>query len=233
MENATDALKIAFVAIIFVMALTVSIFMFSQLNSVSKTVFKSTDITSFYEYEEATNQKNRIVGLETIIPSLYKYYKEDYTILFLNKNGTPLSLYKTQIDKNLWGNGDYNTTKGLIGKYYSNKSDNNPVCTFDVDEETVRHEPWTGSSEDYKNNIDAFLYGKKFYYPSGAKNNDGTIKNYDYSKELVNSKGFIGKYSGKQFYEMIGEYTYNTEEQINNKLLKAKKKRVIIYQLVD
>lgn len=59
---------------------------------------------------------------------------------------------------------------------------------------------------------------------------------YDYKSELLNAEGFIGKYSGKQFYEMIGEYTYNIgtdEEQKTNELLKNRKKRVIIYQLVS
>ena len=74
------------------------------------------------------------------------------------------------------------------------------------------------------------LYGNKFYFP------DGSGMFYDYKSELLNAEGFIGKYSGKQFYEMIGEYTYNIgtdEEQKTNELLKNRKKRVIIYQLVS
>lgn len=201
MENATDALKIAFAAMIFVMALSIAIAMFSQLNDVSKVVLSSSDVTSFYEYEQTTNQKNRIVGLEAIIPTIYKYYKENFTILFLDRSGNPLPLYRTKTNKDSWGGGSdefgVNPNEGLIGKYYSNNSDDNPVCTFDVDEETIRHEPWTGSPTDYKANIDAFLYGNKFYFP------DGSGMFYDYKSELLNAEGFIGKYSGKQFYEMI------------------------------
>ena len=86
MENATDALKMAFAVIVFTMALTIAIIMFSQLNQVSKIVISSTDITQYYEYEIATNEEQtRIVGLENIIPTLYKYYKENYTVLFLAK----------------------------------------------------------------------------------------------------------------------------------------------------
>lgn len=235
MENATDALKIAFAVMIFVMALTVSIVMFSQLNTTSKIVLSGSDITKFYEYEEASNQKNRVVGLETIIPTLYKYYKENYTVIFLKSDGTPLPLYKTQTNKTLWGSGTINLSEKLIGKYYKNNSDDNPICAFDVDEETIRHEPWTGSLNDYKKNIDCFLNGEKFYYPSGAKNNDGSVKNYNYKNEL-GTGGFIGKYAGKQFYEMIGEYSYNVgtdEEQYISELLKGRKKRVIIYQLTN
>ena len=83
MENAIDALKIAFAAIVFVIALTVAITMFSQLNHVSQIVLASSDITNFYTYNEVDYGKRyRIVGLETIIPTLYKYYRENYTVLF-------------------------------------------------------------------------------------------------------------------------------------------------------
>ncbi len=160
MENATDALKIAFAVLVFTMALSISMVMFSRLNDVSSFVISSTDITQYYEYEGAdVNKTNRIVGIETIIPTLYKYYKENYTVIFLKEDGTPLGLYKSVTDRNLWGNGVDDST-GNIGKYYSSNSDNEKVCSFDVDEELTRHEPWTGTTEDYKNNLDAFLKGR-------------------------------------------------------------------------
>ena len=75
MENATDALKMAFAVLVFTMALSISVYMFSQLNQVSKAMIASTDSTAYYQYIRTDeNSKNyRIVGLETIIPTLYKY----------------------------------------------------------------------------------------------------------------------------------------------------------------
>lgn len=221
MENTTDALKIAFAVIVFIMALTITISMFSQLNQVSKIVISSTDNTKYYEYKITTDeQKTRIVGLENIIPTLYKYYKENYTVLFLDKNGEPLNLYKSQMDNtDLWADVDSETK--VIGKYYKNNSNDNPVCAFDVDEETIRHEPWVGKPADYKENLDAFLYGGIFKY----KDNSG--KKYEYT-------GFIKQYSDKKFKETLGEYTYSLStdvEENKNTLLKNRKKRVIIYQL--
>ena len=247
MENATDALKMAFAVLVFTMALSISVFMFSQLNEVSKSMIASTDSTAYYQYIRTDkNSKNyRIVGLETIIPTLYKYYKENYTVLFLDKSGNPLNLYQTQMNKpELWGSGipdgtTQNPNVQNIAKYYVLDGSsyqayaNNitkPVCTFDVDEETVRHEPWTGTHEDFKKNLDAFLRGGKFIYPNGSGDA------YDYGR------GFIDRcqtYNYK-FREMLGEYTYNLftdedDEENNarkeNELLKAKKKRVIVYQI--
>lgn len=241
MENAIDALKMAFAVMVFILALTVAIVMFSQLNSVSQVVLASSDITQFYEYTTATTeQSSRIVGLETIIPTLYKYYKENYTVIFLDEMGDPLPLYESQTDKNLWGTGIDPTTGrnpyvGNIGKYYTtnenlyNVYDRSSVCSFDVDEETERHEPWTGSDVDFKENLDQFLQGGFFAYPSGGTDSEGrTGYNYD---EYIRG-GFIYEYSDDKFKETLGEYTYDVvEEENGNELLKNRKKRVIVYQL--
>ena len=84
-----------------------------------------------------------------------------------------------------------------------------------MDEETKRHEPWTGSSEYYKKNLDAFLSGGEFESPSG----NGMKYTYD---------NFMEKYANKRFIENLGEYEYDVDE---SGLTKAKKKRVIIYTL--
>ena len=224
MENATDALKIAFAAFVFIMALTIAITMFSQLNQVSKIVVSSSDNTKYYEYKATTDdEKTRIVGLESIIPTLYKYYKENYTVLFLEANGEPMNLYRTKMeDTSLWS--DYNQELKVVGKYYKNNNNNNPICSFDVEEETARHEPWTGSLDDYNENLDAFLSGGTFTYK------DDKTKKYEYKR------GFVENYYNKKFKETLGEYTYNLSTEVKdneNSLLKNRKKRVIVYQLQE
>ncbi|MBP3255932.1 MAG: hypothetical protein J6M60_05540 [Clostridia bacterium] len=84
MENASDALLMAFGVLVFVIALTVAITSFSQAREVSELVIYNSDSTNFYEYEEVSvgASRSRIVGIETIIPTLYRYSKENYTVLF-------------------------------------------------------------------------------------------------------------------------------------------------------
>lgn len=233
MENATDALKMAFSVFVFVMSLTIAITTFSKANQVSQIVLNNSDETKYYTYETFEN-KSRIVGLETIIPTLYKYYKENYTVLFLDAKGEPLPLYESQTNRSLWGSGEdgYEKSIGTIGRYYTTNEtqysdkDEKAVCTFDVKEETTRHEPWTGSTLDFKKNLDAFLNGGTFQYPSKEINeNTGSVKEYDYGK------GFISNYKQYKFKEFLGEYTYNVDETSSSSLLKNRKKRVIIYQV--
>ena len=259
MENAIDALKIAFAIMVFVMALSITIMMFSQLNEVSKIVLARSDKTTYYEYTESLDgltdeqkeeKRFRIVGLETIIPTLYKYPKERYTVLFLNKDGKPLELYKSQMPREDWGSGieidekgnTINKDWGNIGKYYSNNNPdqqqedkNKNVCAFDLSDEEIRHEPWIGSTKDIKKNIDVFLYGGEYKYI----NSMGTNQSYDYGE------GFISFCVNNKFRfkEMIGEYSYNIAQrdengmefqgENTNELLKDRKKRVIIYQLIN
>ena len=217
MENAVDAMKIAFGVFVFTMALSITMYMFTMARETSDAVLQRSDVTTLMEYVETSNMigEERIVGLETIIPTLYKYFKENYTVIFLESNGTPIELYETQTDPSLW-------SPGYTNKYYDNNQDVR-VCSFDVDEETRRREPWTGNTNYYKQNLDMFLSGGTFVSPSGNG------MDYSYS-------GFIDEYSDSQFRESLGEYTYNDVQSTTGTEtanVKPKKKRVIVYTLVD
>ena len=225
MENAVDALKIAFGVFVFTMALSLSIYMFTMARETSDIVLQSSDVTALMEYIEASDMigEDRIVGLETIIPTLYKYYKENYTVIFLKSDGTPLELYETQTNPTLW-------SPGYTNKYYDDNQDLK-ICSFDVDEETRRREPWTGNTNYYKQNLDMFLSGGTFVSPSGNG------MDYDYSDNNGwGSRSFIDKFSDSQFRESLGEYTYNDVQSTTGTEtanVKPKKKRVIVYTLVD
>lgn len=78
MENAVDALKIAFGFLVFVMAITVAFMLFSQAKSTSDAVMFSSDNTNFYTYE--SNNTKSIVGVDTVIAMLYRYYTESLKI---------------------------------------------------------------------------------------------------------------------------------------------------------
>lgn len=87
MENSIDALKMAFAVIVFVLALSVSIMVFSQARAVSEQVFYLTDNTNFHEYVSDSKRppEGRIVAGETIIPTLYRYYKENFNVIIKDK----------------------------------------------------------------------------------------------------------------------------------------------------
>lgn len=93
MENAVDALKMAAAVLVFVMALGISISSFSQARTTADILIEYTDRESVTQYAEDIGTRTRIVGIETIVPTLYRAYKENYRILFYEANGTPIELY--------------------------------------------------------------------------------------------------------------------------------------------
>ena len=92
MENAVDALKMAGSVLLFVIGLTIAILAFSQAREAIDSVLRYSDREAFtmqdeevrkrFYYLSNENDTNRYVGLETIIPSIYRSYKENYKIVF-------------------------------------------------------------------------------------------------------------------------------------------------------
>ena len=85
MENAVDALKMAGAVLMFVMALSVSIVAFGQVRQTADLVLDQTDRESYnidgdFNYEATATERQ--VSIETIIPSIYRAYNEQYKIVF-------------------------------------------------------------------------------------------------------------------------------------------------------
>ena len=105
MENATEALKIAFGVMMFVLALTLSITSFSQATQAVEGITYMSDRETTYTYVKPASNSNRIVGVETIIPTMYNAYKENYKVYFYESftdenNNVPMYLYK-YVDPNV------------------------------------------------------------------------------------------------------------------------------------
>lgn len=132
MENATDALKMAAAVLIFVLALSISINAFGEARRASQVILDYRDREYDYTYiTSGTTQRQ--VGLETIIPSIYKAYKENYKIIFDME--------------------DINDKNGL----YSKKNENgnyDEINYIDLEKEVL------GSDKQKEEFIKAIIYGK-------------------------------------------------------------------------
>ena len=94
MENAADALKMAAAVLVFVMALGIGISSFSQARVAADTLISYTDRDSVTQYAEDIGTRTRFVGKETIVPTIYRAYKENYRVQFYEADGiTPIVLY--------------------------------------------------------------------------------------------------------------------------------------------
>lgn len=102
MENAVDALKIAFGVLVFVIALTVAFALLSQAKATSDIMLFASDKTNYYTYsKDADNKKGRIVGADVVISSLYRYYKESVVVRVYDSTGEKIGDFNTETDKGL------------------------------------------------------------------------------------------------------------------------------------
>lgn len=136
MENATEALKMAAAVLVFVLALSITISAFGEARQSAQIVLeykdRDYDNDTYLNYNEKTTK--RIVGAETIIPSIYKAYKENYKIVFKKANGAGMELYEK-------------------AKTTANSTDTISICSIDLQKDVL------GSDEEKENFIKALLYG--------------------------------------------------------------------------
>lgn len=89
MENAVYALKMAFAAFVFVIAIALAFTAFSQAREVADLILYTSDKTNYEQYISDSSSANRIVGVETVIALARRYNvkTELYSVKVLDKNG--------------------------------------------------------------------------------------------------------------------------------------------------
>lgn len=208
MENAVDALKMAAAVMIFVLALSISITAFSEARIASTTLLDYTDREFFLGNDDYYNSttKKRTVGIETIIPAIYKAYSdESYKIVFL-KNGEPepepIVLY--ELKRNDEPNKEINTM-GLV---------------YDMSNEL-------GLSSNKYSFIERILYGPESV---DDKDLESLTKKANNSVEFKKEK-FFERFAAHNYEESSGVY-YQEEEngKSNSPNANKYKIRVITYK---
>lgn len=185
MENAADALKIAFSVLMFVMALTLGMSSFSEANRAVKAIVTQRDRETEYTYVEPSEDLTRIVGIDTVIPTMYQAYRENIAIYFFDTDGkTPLPIfYKIDIH-----NGE--RVKDSYG---------NPIKINYIDSSKESYgatENKTGN-ENAIEHLDILLQGK--------------VRAIDtiYENQILHDQGLYNYLKDKRFKEKLGEYTQN------------------------
>ena len=229
MENITDALYMAAAFLVFIGAFSYSLYMVNKLNTTADTLVYRLDETNYYDSldlteliadSDNTTNSYKIVSIDSIIPVLYKYYRESYTVRILNTNGELLQLFDTTVEgevmtaTNLLSSRRTDRQKALLSLY----GDSDKACY-------MFGAPWLGSTnKDTKERIDMYISGD-----SGYINNTWV----DYSGN------YLRQYEDRQFQEIFSEYTYEgdtiTSEDGEETLTGTRQtsaKIVITYQLL-
>ena len=101
MENAVDALKMAGAAMLFVLAFTIAMFMFSKARTTTDAVLDNLKLEDYFSrVEPLKGNETRKVGIESIIPTIYIYCQSDDNIMIriIDENGEDLQIFDKNIE---------------------------------------------------------------------------------------------------------------------------------------
>ena len=228
MENATKALEIGFGVLIFVVALSLSIATFSNATRAITNIMTNEDKTQSYVYVTEANgvdeNNNRIVGVETIVPAMYKAYKENYKILFLDQNGNPITLYyKTRNSSKETEIVDGESVT-VLPREKDDYGEEIEINFVDLEEEVL------GGVEDAIQHLDFILYGNNYQ-------KDDKKYYTKYKRQIYYPDGLYDFLVDKKFIEILGEY-YQEDAEAGTEIpetqvaeINKTKKRIITYKL--
>lgn len=239
MENAVEALKTAAAVLIFVIAITVSFTMFSKAKATADAIITSKDKQEYLEAAELDNgilytsseaiskagdtedqsaisgmttKGDRIVGIDDVISTIYRYYLEKYGVTIMKSDGTVIARFDSATEsfvqswtidmKGKDNNDNELTANELLNKYeeqIKRNISNTYVSNVDIDLETLYKvttkdsdtsstkeigAPWYGTESEIIKRINADLEGIN-YIKNGQKYEGKTLK------ELLNNNKII------------------------------------------
>ena len=187
MENASDALIMAGQVLIFIIALTVCISSFTTLRVGIDSTIEQTETIKFAKdsdlYINFIKSRNdgstRIVGAETVVSSMYRAIKEDFTMYLDLKDGTFNEVHSTLSDKIDVRNEDGD----IIGSYKIVYDTNNKWIKI-----TIANDANYRSNALLKNGLYDIIKGKSFNEYLGEyqeETNEGVSSENKQTKRII------------------------------------------------
>ena len=235
MEDAVTAMIMAFSVFVFVIALSLCMYMVNQVTATSEHVLYYSDKSNYMENIRFTNGiTKRNVDFDTIVPTLYRYFKENFCVKFVDATGSGenlIHIFDIKIE------GDVRSAETTEPARRSRKQNSLVLLYGDPSKPTYLFQsPWLGNtSRDIKTRIDFFISGKSGYinntfvdYESEASvkfKNLKDIKDEFDSNNIIIEESFVEyNFSGDTITTEDGMETITGDK-------KAESKIIIIYTL--
>lgn len=217
MEDAVDALKLGASVLAFVIGLSIVFVMFAQAREVSDFVLQRTDNTYFVDYEEAKDEDlARTVGIESIIPSLYRYYNEKLVIDIKNKESNDLDTttndYIESIIEKFDTNSQWNNENIFRTESYQRWTDTSKISEYEKKKDAWYPDGvvWRANKDiDAQTRVTAFISGSK---KNGEEYIVNEYKLSNYKKSGENLKSYRNELFTENFREESESKTRTAED---------------------
>ncbi len=256
MENAAQAIRMAAAVLVFILALTVFFTTFTSAKNSSDAVLKMQDKQAYLESSDVENylyksksgmesdtanytyEGNRIVGIDSVISTIYRYDKEKIGVTIMKKDRTVIARYDSSTESlmNNWNNipesyvDDKGTTRYPKQEFIDNlncnlkcrinRSDFTPniietdlTNLYTMENGTICA-PWFGNSSNILDRIKADITKDTINISNYGYKGKG-IKDYDkfieITKEIDNSQYYK---DGKSNTNLLKQYEMPTVEVI-------------------
>lgn len=224
MENVTDALKMAAAALIFIVAFSITMSLFSQARQTTDRVINSFSLSDYLPKAEPLKYNvTRIVGIETVIPTIYRYGQSDENIRvrIVDTDGNELQVFDMAIEDLAPFSLEDNTSENY--QYYQKlkaKYDTPSLPAY------MYGAPWKGQDSEYiLDRINAYIYGTKMKHFNEVDYNNKGLMKYSNPAEYEFEETYLkyrtnGKVSIDEFGEEIVTTPANTKTIITYRIIK-------------
>jgi hypothetical protein len=174
MENAVQAIRMGFSMFIFALALTTSMYIFSICGNTAQAIVYYSDEANYYDNISIQNQATTVrkVGFDTVIPTLYRYYKENFSVKIYDKTnlpstdtspGTLIQVFDITTENKV--NAAYRKSNGNIDSSNINEEEKLLLQEYGKDNLTYLFgSPWNTNALVYaKQRVDFFVNGSLGY----------------------------------------------------------------------
>ena len=236
MENAVDAMKMAGAAMLFILAFSITMFMFGKCRETADIVMDHLSVNYFLKGVNGNKDNiTRKVGLETVIPTIYRYSNQDtdLRVIIKKSDGTVLQVFDQTIESDIASEANKDTEYYKhIDKLYGEG------CLGSNSYPYMFGAPWANDRAKLLERINCYITGGD----ANLLRNTALCVNGTQTK--YNSTGnyllhIAGGSSNKMFYEIYTEYRTSGTiliddygEEIITKQPNGTKK-IIIYQLIN
>lgn len=239
MENAVDALKMAGAAALFIIAFSVAMFMFGRARQTTDDILDRLKLEDFYaKVEPLNNNVTRKVGIETVIPTIYRYAQADANIRIriLDPNGKEHQVFDQNLDTDVAkaaatvpGSSNDTPYYAALRKQYDDANGANKA-TY------LYQAPWRNQNDSsYRiERINAYIYGTKMKHMENVSydKNDPLSKNHGLL-ELISNSGNKGIFE-ESYIEYNISGTVEKDEYGEEVVTKpASTKTIITYKLLN